>query len=116
VRELAQLLLQAKATPCWWTESAAGTEDFATEHSGKIHLLLTDVMMPGISGRELARKVTERSPKTRVLYMSATRQRDRGRRDAGAELHSCRSRLLRPCGSRRSAKSWTRQLNQSRPN
>jgi len=28
------------------------------------------VMMPGLSGRELARRVTERSPKTRVLYMS----------------------------------------------
>jgi FixJ family two-component response regulator len=33
-------------------------------------LLLTDVILPGISGRELARRLTLRYAKMRVLYMS----------------------------------------------
>jgi two-component system cell cycle sensor histidine kinase/response regulator CckA len=39
-------------------------------HSGPIHLLITDVIMPGMSGRELAERVALHSPDTRVLYMT----------------------------------------------
>ena len=40
------------------------------EHAGGIDLLLTDVVMPGMNGRELAAAVRERCPTTRVLFMS----------------------------------------------
>jgi PAS domain S-box-containing protein len=39
-------------------------------HRGPIHLMVTDVMMPGMSGGELARRLREVRPSTRVLYMS----------------------------------------------
>ncbi|MFB3830077.1 MAG: ATP-binding protein [Bryobacteraceae bacterium] len=39
-------------------------------HSGRVHLLLTDMVMPGMSGRETAAEVLKLSPETRVIYMS----------------------------------------------
>lgn len=53
---------------------AAGDPDtaleLALEQGQRIDLLLTDVMMPGIHGRELARRVQEIQPEIRLLYMS----------------------------------------------
>ena len=40
------------------------------EHKGTIHLLLTDVVMPGLTGNQVAERVSELRPKIRVLYMS----------------------------------------------
>jgi DNA-binding NarL/FixJ family response regulator len=39
-------------------------------HAGRIDLLLTDVMLPGKSGRELARELLEVRPATKIIFMS----------------------------------------------
>ena len=42
----------------------------ASRYLDRIHLLLTDVVMPGISGRVVSERLTAARPDTRVLYMS----------------------------------------------
>jgi two-component system cell cycle sensor histidine kinase/response regulator CckA len=52
---------------------AAGAQEalsVAEAHHGPIHLLLTDVVMPGMGGPELARRLTAVRPDIRVLMMS----------------------------------------------
>jgi len=41
-----------------------------TEHAGTIHLLLSDVVMPTMSGPELAKRIEPLRPATKVLFMS----------------------------------------------
>jgi two-component system cell cycle sensor histidine kinase/response regulator CckA len=42
----------------------------AEEYSGEIHLLLTDVVMPDMNGRDLARQMLSLSPHLKCLFMS----------------------------------------------
>ena len=42
----------------------------ASEHQGEIDLLLTDVVMPGMSGRELAQRLMPTRPEMRLLFTS----------------------------------------------
>jgi len=43
----------------------------AAAHAGPIHLLLTDVVMPGASGQDLAQLLGLQRPELRVIYMSS---------------------------------------------
>jgi PAS domain S-box-containing protein len=53
-------------------EAGSADEALAIEarHPGSIHLLLTDVMLPGASGRDLAEELIRRRPGIRVLFTS----------------------------------------------
>jgi len=42
----------------------------ASRHKGHIHMLLTDVVMPVMSGCELAERLAKRRPEMKILYMS----------------------------------------------
>jgi two-component system cell cycle sensor histidine kinase/response regulator CckA len=44
--------------------------DAIQQHTGPVHLVLTDIKMPGMNGRELGRFVEERWPGKPILYMS----------------------------------------------
>jgi CheY-like chemotaxis protein len=49
-----------------------GTEalEIASGHAGPIHLMVTDVIMPGVSGREAADAIRQTRPEMKVLYVS----------------------------------------------
>jgi two-component system, cell cycle sensor histidine kinase and response regulator CckA len=53
-------------------EARHGREALAAleQHAGPVHLVLTDIKMPGMNGRELGRFVEERWPGKPMLYMS----------------------------------------------
>jgi two-component system, cell cycle sensor histidine kinase and response regulator CckA len=72
LRELTRTVLAARGYNVIEASHAEEAERLASDRrdGGKIHLLLTDVIMPGVSGRELAKRVLARQPSMRVLYMS----------------------------------------------
>jgi two-component system, cell cycle sensor histidine kinase and response regulator CckA len=53
-------------------DASDGTEALKISHdyAGEIHLLLTDIVMPGMNGRDLAEQITAQRPSMRVVYMS----------------------------------------------
>ena len=44
--------------------------ELSRRHGGRIDLLLTDVVMPGMNGREMAERIHEFLPQLRVVFMS----------------------------------------------
>ncbi len=53
--------------------AAASPEEalhLAKTHTGQIHLLITDVVMPGMNGRDLAAQMTKLCPDLKVVFMS----------------------------------------------
>lgn len=50
--------------------NAEGALQIAEAHTGPIHLVLTDVLMPGMNGPALVDKLTQKLPDIRVLFMS----------------------------------------------
>ena len=50
--------------------------EVGTSHAGKIDLLLTDIVMPGMNGRELAKSFQDSRPTTRVVFMTGYAQDD----------------------------------------
>jgi signal transduction histidine kinase/ActR/RegA family two-component response regulator len=67
-------LVTAILRPLGYTmlEAGSGAEamEISDAFSERIDILLTDVIMPGMNGKELAEAITARRPETRVIYMS----------------------------------------------
>ncbi|OGK87980.1 MAG: hypothetical protein A2X52_13685 [Candidatus Rokubacteria bacterium GWC2_70_16] len=70
VRQTAQEMLEMSGYRVIETSDTADSRRLAAQHRGPIHLLLTDVIMPGMSGPALAAQVASLRPGIRVLYMS----------------------------------------------
>jgi len=70
LRKLSRHLLELCGYEVLEAENGSDALKVSQEHRGIIHLLLTDVVMPGMSGRVLADQLVKRRPETRVVYMS----------------------------------------------
>jgi PAS domain S-box-containing protein len=70
LRVLARDILRGAGYTVFDAPNAAEAIKASQRHAGPIHLLVTDVVMPHIGGRELARRLAADRPRMRVLYMS----------------------------------------------
>ena len=70
VRELVCMMLTAKGYTVLTAQHPSDAESVCQRHSGNIHLLLTDMILPGASGREIAKRVSTLRPGIKVLFMS----------------------------------------------
>jgi PAS domain S-box-containing protein len=70
VRELARESLERRGYAVLQAGSPAEALEAVRRHPSPIHLLLTDVVLPGRSGRELASRLVSLHPEMKVLYMS----------------------------------------------
>jgi PAS domain S-box-containing protein len=70
IRNLSRTILTARGYLVLVAENGEHALTLAAEHEGAIHLMLTDVIMPGMSGRELADRLNAAHPAMRVLYAS----------------------------------------------
>jgi CheY-like chemotaxis protein len=70
VRALSCEILQEHGYTVLEARHGEDAVDITQRYHGGIHLLLTDVVMPGMGGRELAVRLRPGRPQMRVLYMS----------------------------------------------
>jgi PAS domain S-box-containing protein len=70
LRYLARQYLEKQGYHVIEAADGAVAMQIAVAHDKVIHLLLTDVIMPGMNGRELAQRICEIRPNVKVLYMS----------------------------------------------
>ena len=89
LRYLARQYLEKQGYRVIEAADGAVAMQIAVAHEGVIHLLLTDVIMPGMNGRELAQRISEIRPNVKVLYMSGYTDNvvgHNGMLDAGVRL------------------------------
>jgi PAS domain S-box-containing protein len=70
VRQLVRETLVSKGYRVIEADHGEAGMKAAAQHQGKIDLVITDVIMPGMGGRELVKHLAQIRPETRVLYLS----------------------------------------------
>jgi two-component system cell cycle sensor histidine kinase/response regulator CckA len=70
VRGVTREVLEAEGYRVVEAEDAIDGIRVCEQFRGKIDLVLTDVVMPGMNGRDMARKLTERHPYLKIMFMS----------------------------------------------
>jgi two-component system cell cycle sensor histidine kinase/response regulator CckA len=74
VRRMTREFLKIRGYTVTEVRSAAEAIQWMESHDDTIDLVLTDVIMPGMKGRELVEKLAGLRPSLKVLYMSAYTQ------------------------------------------
>ncbi len=70
IRQLIVDILKPLGYKCLQAGSGKDAIDTVREYSGEVHLLLTDVVMPGMSGRDLSTIIGKERPEMKVIFMS----------------------------------------------
>ncbi len=70
IRQLIVETLKQLGYNCLQAESGKDAINILRQYSGEVHLLLTDVVMPGMSGRALAETIRKERPEMKVIFMS----------------------------------------------
>ena len=70
LRQLAARILRGAGYRVLTAEDAEQALRIADGHVERIHLMLTDVVLPGLGGRDLAAKVERLHPQTRIVFTS----------------------------------------------
>lgn len=68
--EVIRTVLESKGYTVLATPSPLDTWILAQQHPGPIHLLITDVVMPGMNGMELQQRISATRPELKVLFIS----------------------------------------------
>jgi two-component system cell cycle sensor histidine kinase/response regulator CckA len=74
LRDVAGRILSGAGYHVLTADGGAQALELAAVHEGTIDLLVSDVVMPGMLGKELAERLVDVRPDTRVLYMSGYAQ------------------------------------------
>ena len=70
VQRLAKRVLEMQGYAVLEASTGAQALQICEQYRGPIHLILTDVVMPKMSGRELVERMKQMRPDIRILYMS----------------------------------------------
>jgi len=70
LRRLTRRILEAVGYTVLEAVSGEDALSVLAGHDGRVHMMLTDVVMPGMNGRDLAARVAETRPEVRILYAS----------------------------------------------
>jgi signal transduction histidine kinase/CheY-like chemotaxis protein len=76
VRALVRVTLEAGGYTVLEASSGEAAIELCRRHEGRIDLLVTDMVMPGMGGRALAERLTALRPELRVLYVSGYAEAD----------------------------------------
>jgi CheY-like chemotaxis protein len=70
VRHFTETILKKSGYNVWSARSGVDAVDYSSKSTEPIDVLITDVVMPGMNGREVARRVLVHHPQIRVLFTS----------------------------------------------
>lgn len=113
LREVGRAALEHEGYHVITAKNCEDAVELAKVYSGPIHLLLTDVVLPKESGREVARQLRKIQPEVRVIYMSGyapSELFDNGAIEEGAAF------LQKPCSMAEVARKVRQVLDNAAKN